>query len=853
MKKRCKITVLSEKLHSEIGSAAIITLSVILVLTTLGTVSLIASAMNVRMSGKTISWSEEYYTLDAKAEEYIHLIDELVLIPAEKDARTYVMNRLDRVKPDDLSGFYDSSLTPAADPYDMKNSGAQEYFNKYYLEFWTYTDEFGTVTEYTLGNYEKCIIDGTFYGKTIEEISRYRFDTSDSTLTDDQKAAKAYKHDLTDYTRELFDRVYFYMVAKRLEFLHQHATYYGDFSSAKANIVIKRYGDENYGQREETDSYRCTYKFCNIGVQTWESMKPNNGDIVLYIRAEDDNIPDKEVRVAIEVTLPNYQVIEKDIYTPVYGNPIWANALTVRGNIEIGKSTDAVVTIKGDVYASGSSGISIYNNTTANIHGNVYTAGNVQAVSNRAGNGGKLRVYTSETGGDPGSYSFKRIIYENDFLHEDRYGFSEEYTARRPNDNNMTFIFNDYFDKGNVYCESLEVAEGVVDAKLIVDGNLWTMDDIQMDGQLSEIKVGTAETRDDGKVVAKYSYVGLNGESEETDPNKSSSVINNFPFKTDRITTNSTITINSNFYIPGVAFYNFFNSSDPASRLDKFYKSVESATSRTEKPSSILGAYVDSGGTDIYYNQDGDEFRLTEESVDNQRRKLVNFINSIGGVYTNIITNLSEPGGYVAGIALVEKQSGKATIYASNPSSELPGAVALVNSGNNKVAFDDLMQDDKLLKLFRSKTKMLGKYSDTAYSTTTPPINFSQLVETSMLSSMSMSDLIYKNGGTLDTRIIDSGIVYCTGDLTITGNGDEFRGAIICDGNVTIEGNVKITYDEGVIRQKLKNSAKVRQFFRKGEMGGKLFDIEEYATSSGRRIEVKRYRITVWKETVRTP
>ena len=43
-----------------------------LVLTALGTVSLLASAMNIRMSAKTISWSEDYYALDAKAEEYVH-------------------------------------------------------------------------------------------------------------------------------------------------------------------------------------------------------------------------------------------------------------------------------------------------------------------------------------------------------------------------------------------------------------------------------------------------------------------------------------------------------------------------------------------------------------------------------------------------------------------------------------------------------------------------------------------------------------------------------------------------------------------------------------------------------------
>ena len=77
---------LSRKINSEKGNAAVITLSVILVLTALGTVSLLASALNVRMSGKTLSWSEEYYTLDTMAEKLVQKIEEEVLIPAEKDA-----------------------------------------------------------------------------------------------------------------------------------------------------------------------------------------------------------------------------------------------------------------------------------------------------------------------------------------------------------------------------------------------------------------------------------------------------------------------------------------------------------------------------------------------------------------------------------------------------------------------------------------------------------------------------------------------------------------------------------------------------------------------------------------------
>ena len=858
MRKKCFLDVLSGKLHSEKGTAAIITLSVILVLTALGTVSLLASAMNVRMSGRIISWSEDYYTLDTKAEGYVHKIDEMVLIPAEEDARHYVINRLDRAKPEDLDGlFHDDSLTPPGDPYQMYISYAQDYFNKYYLETWTY-EAGGDKHEYTVHDYEQAIVDGTFNGKTIEEISRnYVNDRSPA----EDRAARAYTGDLLQYTEELFDRVYFHMVAKRLEYLHMHDD---DFSNAKANIVIKSIAyDENYGRREDTEQNRCTYRFSNIWdesrtiSETWERIKPESGDITIYIRAWDPtNIRDKLVHVAVEVIRPAYETIEKTIYTPVYGNPIWANALTVRGGIKIGEEAPAKAEIKGDVYASGASGepyesgLTVFNNTTVDIYGNVYTAGNVQAVSIREGNGGTLRVHTSETGSSGVSYNYKKAIYGNEYLHENHYAYDIdiEYTADQgAGAGSIPFVFKDSVDQGNVYCESLEVAEGVEWATLQVDGNLWTMDDIQMDGQRSLIRVGTTETSG-GEVRARYSYIGLNPFSDENDPNKSSSVINNFPFFGDG-TPNSSIILNSNFLVPGVAFYHFYDSDGN----NKFYKSIESATARTMNPTSIINAYVDTAGAGGYFNLEGDEFRLIPEENDPQRNALTQFVNDIDGVYTNVRSNLTNPAGYVAGVALIEKASGaKATVYTHNPGMDTPGAVSLDGSNNNQIAFSNVTFEPKIFRLHTAKTKMLGKYVGT-YDPDAAPIDFGDLVHRDMLLSMGLSDIVrIPSDGTLNINPgsggVTSGIVYCAGDMTIRGDGTEFKGAIICEGDVTIEGDVRITYDEDVIRRKLRYSEKLRTFFSKGEMGDKLFDIHEYSTTSGERVNVKRYRIPAWKE-----
>lgn len=880
MKKRCFFEALSLKLQSEKGNAAIITISVILVLTALGTVSLLASAMNVRMGGRTLAWSEEYYTLDTMAEKLVQKIEEEVLIPAEKDARTYVMNRLDRVGYDDMRAHL-------SNPYYAPTITAHEFFNRYYTEIWTYNDGTGW-HEYTVLDYESCIEAGSFMGKTIEQISENYANTG----RPETDAANAYRADLTQYASELFERIYFHLVARRLEYMHSNDP---DFRLGNERIVIghRNRSEENYDNRIEIDADRCTYRFAVIPDvpedevrDFWNNeLKPTNGAIALYILARDENVENREVRVKLEVVLPEYDIIEKTIYTPVYGNPIWANALTVRGGISFGGSAGGhAIKIMGDVYASGTSGVTVTNNTTVNIYGNVYTAGNLQAT----GTGGKLRVWTKDTrpGGILIPYEYKKAIYTDDYEAEDilrREGLSNEelgrvdqgagnflhqyhmlyrldraYTANQPRGTaNMPFVFKDGEDQGNVYCDSLEVSEGVVGAELQVDGNLWTMDDIQMDGERSTIRIGWVRVNDDGKTVADYSYIGLNDESSRDDPNTSSSVINNFPF-TSTGGTNSIIELNSNFVVPGVAFYNFFDSPDPADRRNKYYKSVESVTSRTEKPVAIINAYLDSAGN-IYYNQEGDEFALMavnedEVNIDDQAKAIIRFINSLeGGVYTNIRTRLTEPAGYVAGVALVEKETGGAIVYTRRPNIDETGSVVLANTSENWLAYRELTNSEILFRLHMSKTKMLGRYVS-EYNSSAEPIRFGDLVNIGMLSSLDSSEIIYRSGRPgsepLDIRGTMEGIVYCTGDLTITGSG-EFRGAIICEGDVTIAGDVTIRYDENVIRRKLKNSARLREFFSKGQMGQKLFDIEEYSTTSGKRVQVKRYRIAAWKETPR--
>ena len=94
-----------------------------------------------------------------------------------------------------------------------------------------------------------------------------------------------------------------------------------------------------------------------------------------------------------------------------------------------------------------------------------------------------------------------------------------------------------------------------------------------------------------------------------------------------------------------------------------------------------------------------------------------------------------------------------------------------------------------------------------------------------------------------------SGIIYCEGDLSITGNGT-FKGAIICEGNVTVSGGPTITYNEDVIKSVLGADGIARNFFLPGAMG--LDTNITYSTTAHdgavRQANVKRYQIVEWKE-----
>lgn len=823
-------------LNNETGAALVLALSVILVLTSLGIIALMSSAANVGMSGKTFKWTKDFYRLDVKATEYERMIDK-ALVKAEEDAREYVKNRMDRLEPSELSGVYsDISVYYMQDTYNS----VQQFFHDYYLIDWTYVDADGYLLEYTLDDYLNYTGDLKDISRWFEENPGYAPPASEAEKNADIE--EAYISDIETYTSELFDRVYFFMLSVRLEEVVALVN--------SGDIVIKEKIADKFDKfsgipilNESRDS-----DIVNAIKTKWSAIEPEDDDIGLSIRvnaaslASDPLDDPKEVHVYVEVTKPSYETVLKSIYTPIKGNPIWTNALSVQGNIVFNDD----VNVTGDVYASaihpdpvtGRAGISVNAGADVTIYGNVYTYGDLQI----AGNGGTLTV-TKNPSLPADFYDTKNKIYG-----EKGYLFKDIFTEFNVDDyasegETMPFIFKDAVDGANIYCRDLLVASSVNGANLTATGNVWTSDDIQMDGKNSTIRIGSATGG------AKTYYIGLNPFSSMADPNASSSVINNYPFEDGQ----SKIVINSSFLIPGVAFYEFdAGPSFAPYNGSKYYKSLESVAARKTQPTSTIYGYLHEGSGVIYRDVTGDEFELHDIDIDDEsirKDALRNFITAQGGIKTNVLTDLlpSEVDGYVAGYAPIQHGADvAATWYTDAPDDT---EFELEHSTSNGDKYHTLLvgENNYLMDVFRLKTQKLG--ADVATG------SFNDFVDESVLASLDWPDVIkFTSSGTLDINVAanQEGIVYCKGDLTIYDSNpatpDTFRGTIICTGNVTIQNKVTIIYDESKILDKLIYSENVRKFFEKGSMGKKVADYMEYSTSSGTRTLPKRYRIREWKE-----
>ena len=796
------------RVNNEKGVAAVLVLAVILVLTTFGTIALVASAANISMGNKSRHWSAEYYDLDSQTEEYVLKIDKC-LKESEEGAQKYLKNEY--YCETSTSAAFSTSITALG--FDsITDADVQGFLNGYYNTKWTSGGAILIMEDYITS----C--GSISLGKT------------------------AYQADIDAFRKQMFNTVYFFLASKKLDKL------VADTQSISPGALTLT---------EISPSQPWTKWFIDLmpaaspTEANWMLYQPNDTNTAntrIKIHVEKTVAGDtKKVDAEMKITIPNYKTVLQKINIPYKGNPIWANAISAQEGITIAANT----TIKGDVYTSGA-GINIKGNSSPAIYGNVYCAGDLSVTESNS----QLHIYSSKTAGIHGvSYDAKNRIYMNTDGTGNTLSFDKSIVSYMSSSSDsidnyidtsspaaiiVPLVYEDGLNWGNVYCRNLVIKEGVAGSAVTIDGNLMTSNDIRLDGTKSHITIGDFAT-------ATGNYIGLRSAGTTDDINSSSSVMNNHPFAADGISDPSTITLNGRFIVPGTAYYEFDEVVIGASTFP-YYQSAESITSRTTSPTAIFDAYVYDDPTDTepytVYKRNGENYTLFSMDIDS---KIDFFLNRMGS--TNVKTNIihgSIVDGFIQGSAIMTDSTGNNyEVYAK---SSTGGAINIPSHSENFFNFYELQSfgavsesgEGALMDIFQAKTTCLG--------TGNRGESFDFYVDKS--NAAGIAGLMYYEGDhTINIDTIPDGIVYCTGRLNLTSTvGREFKGTIICEKDVTISGSMTLKYDEDtIVNKKLSNYEGVRKFFEPVGMGGDNYS-EGYSSTSGIRKLKKRYKILSWKE-----
>lgn len=574
-----------------------------------------------------------------------------------------------------------------------------------------------------------------------------------------------------------------------------------------------------------------------------------NGAPTEKIVATEADVPEpKRVEVNVILQIPQYDAVSQTRYFVVKPNPLYANALSVQGSVFFEGGN---IKIEGDLAAAArnrngglqkdgrgrtstdegnSLGVIITaSGTHVTVSGNIYTGGDVHlgvgvsdssivVTSATQGNTLKSRLLYGAAGeGDDNPYWFDVTVNTEALA----------YTEEAVGESRIPYIYKDS-EGGNVYCNNLAIEEGVTRGSLSVAGSVWTQDDIQNDGQ-----AGTSITVK-GNYIGMSSEAEVGGSKEGTDPNASSAVINNaLPY-------GGTIEIDGLYVIPGTAFYELYSST----RAPEYYQTAESINAKGGEFFKVYLLEEGAGGKTYYVSADpGDDehYNFFEGSLEAKRDLFENVVSpSINDYNSNVYLN-PDAVRYILGVGVTKwGASGRVVREGADMSPQ----------------FDFYTVKDTVLPdVYKAKTVNFG----------TNGYGFFDLIDTeAAISDPENGFYVFRGEKTInfDTDNVRSGIIYCGGDLTITGG--TFRGAIVCAGNVTIRGNTTITYNESAIRSVLgvteawqlnetgAGSAYARRFFSPGGYAAKTsFGVDAYVVTAGADEDLftsTRYTVKSWEE-----
>ncbi|MDP4093535.1 MAG: DUF2572 family protein [Bacillota bacterium] len=810
------------------GSAMVMVVSLILLLISFGTISLLAGLTNAKMGIKYSNWSKEYYMVDKNAEEKVEIIDS-ILGDAEKATREYFANE-----------YYKNSVHPnMSNNIAVVSQNAQDILNAKWSQL--------------------------VYGPSLVPADSHIPTDSDDKIVyviDQNK----YSAKLKPFIDDAFNKMYFYFANYLLNYYKSTSgSYYNDFNnnlnptSDYSNIII------NYINNE----FKSDYLSSSVR-DDWSIDVKNNKCISVSIDVAKAAAQGKHVLVNLDIKVPSYTSSVQTKKIPLRGNPIWANAITAGRSIFFNDTSSNATRISGDIFAAdmdetgkdaegkdityiseGNNDGVVNNGANVELYGNIYSNGDVHNYKDS----GKIAVHPYSDSGYTIPKNFKSNMYEmsSQFINTPDNTNIDLHNYIEGNEliGHIPLIYND-INGGNVYCNNLSVEPGIKNTSIDVDGNVFTKDDVQMDGESSSINI-------------HKNYIGINSMANDNmDPNGSSAVINNMP-------GSSSITLNGNFLVPGVAYIKFDGIDDGTGKIttlkDGIYYSTAESMSAIANDSFTLNAFsavtdpINDTFTNYVYEDKSEPgnnnfynfYLYNKQDINSAIKHLLDFFNN-GGQNT-FTSNISLPGrypdnisGYTLGADMIKDNNGNNNIlknsnfHITNNNSDAD--VIAYDYNNLKTTLKTIM-DYKTLNLgtdksaVQDKANVFGNFVDKSAVTEGGNNSFYYLTPDSSTGKCTF---------TLNPNTNTMGIIYAAGDLEIQGTGN-FYGTIISEGNVTIDQNPGIYYDENVITNILLNFQDVRDFFKKGEIGKTVY-ADAYSINSGTRNAsyIKRYSITQWKE-----
>lgn len=409
------------------GSAMMLTMCMIVILTSLAVVIVSVSAANISMGSRYAGWTQAYYRLDYATQEKLDQLDAEAFAASEKQARYYMQNIL-----------YARETLPAGTVYggaDLSiaiDSSLQRLICSQYAEI----------------NRLLHSGDQPESGGAPEASGLY--------------PEEEYSKQLAQYLVDCFTAVYLQMLDNNLSGL------LGQSQAENGVSVTVRYA-ENADWLPRYAVYATAGEFA-------EAAKTAR----LEITALDG---DRQVSAVIETATPVYLSVPQEKYVAVKANPLYTNAISAAGVVRFEGPEIAVM---GDVVASGGGdGVYAAANSSAAIYGNVYTNGGVHA----GGDNSSIYILRYQATAPElksliyadGGYYLNLEDFSSSAFAADRYA--------EGSGEGFPFVFRDDLG-GNVYCLDLSIDYPEVSARpdrltgaiLYAEGSVMTQGGVYNNG-----------------------------------------------------------------------------------------------------------------------------------------------------------------------------------------------------------------------------------------------------------------------------------------------------------------------------------------------------------------------------------